>query len=253
MAAIAPFIELPPTSGWLSEERGPTALGDSPWSTDPDFVDPASVERQIAEQNSLLAGTREVPESVRYFIEGLADDVARLPADATLRVDPYLLVAMQSSVIGALRALEKPEPEIVRRELRIRLEQLRQVYRDLADSKPTYEDRPVKQLVRWLTDVLDVPQARLAGLFAVSPRTFQRWLSETDDTAPVGEDARRVRVMASIVGHLRHALTGEGVLAWMARPHPAIGDRTPRELLEEPDALTRLTRLAAGTRSATAA
>jgi uncharacterized protein (DUF2384 family) len=253
MAALAPLLD-PPRTG----DHDPEGLhGETPselsWSSDPDFVDPASIERQIAEQNLLLASTREVPDIVRYFVDGLADDLATLPLDATLRVDPYLLVSLQGSLIGALRALENPDPALARRELRVRLEQLRQVYRDLADARPAYEDQPVKQLVRWLAHVLDVPQARLAELFDVSPRTFQRWLSEADETAPVGEDARRVRVVANLVGHLRHSLTGQGVLDWMERPHPAIDGRIPRELLKEPDALTRLTRLAAGTRSATAA
>jgi uncharacterized protein (DUF2384 family) len=253
MAALAPLLDPPRSGDWQSEELGRETLPELSWSVDPDFVDPASIERQIYEQNLLLARSPEVPDSVRYFVDGLADDLVRLPLEATLRVDPYLLVSLQSSLIAALRALENPDPVIARRELRVRLEQLRQVYRDLADARPVYEDQPVKQLVRWLAQVLDVPQARLAELFGVSARTFQRWLSEADETAPVGEDARRVRVVANLVGHLRHSLTGQGVLAWMERPHPVIGGRTPRELLEEPDALTRLTRLAAGTRSATAA
>ncbi len=253
MAALAPLLDPPRSGDRQSEELDRETLPELSWSVDPDFVDPTSIERQIAEENLLLARSAEIPDSVRYFVDGLADDLARLPVDATLRVDPYLLVSLQSSLIAALRALENPDPAIARRELRVRLEQLRQVYRDLADARPVYEDQPVKQLVRWLAQVLDVPQARLAELFNVSARTFQRWLSEADETAPVGEDARRVRVVANLVGHLRHALTGQGVLDWMERPHPAIGGRTPRELLQEPDALTRLTRLAAGTRSMTAA
>jgi uncharacterized protein (DUF2384 family) len=249
MAALAPLLDPPRSGDWQSEEVDRETLPELSWSVDPDFVDPASIERQIYDQNLLLARSREIPDSVRYFVGGLADDLATLPVDATLRVDPYLLVSLQSSLIAALRALENPDPAIARRELRVRLEQLRQVYRDLADARPVYEDQPVKQLVRWLAQVLDVPQARLAELFNVSPRTFQRWLSEADESAPTAEDARRVRVVANLVGHLRHALTGRGALDWIDRPHPAIGGRTPRDLLDEPEALTRLTRLAAGTRS----
>lgn len=253
MAALAPLLDLPAESSWPAEEPNRGAFPDLSWSIDPDFVDPANIEHQIAEQNLLLAGSADIPDSVRYFVDGLADDLATLPVDATLRVDPYLLVSLQSSLIAALRALENADPVIARRDLRVRLEQLRQVYRDLSDARPVYENQPVKQLVRWLVQVLDVPQARLAELFGVSARTFQRWLSEADETTPVGEDARRVRVVANLVGHLRHALTGQGVLDWMERPHRAISGKTPRELLNEPDSLTLLTRLAAGTRSTTAA
>ncbi len=218
-----------------------------------DIADPASVEHQLAEQNLLLAGSQEIPDSVRYYLDGLAEDLAELPSEAAMRVDPYLLVAVQSSLIAALRALEEPDEKRARRDLRVRLEQLRQVYRDLADARPIYEDSPASELARWLTAVLDVPHARLAALFGVSPRTWQRWISENDESEPGGEDARRVRIVASLVVHLRHALTGEGVLDWMERPHPAAGGSTPTQLLDEPDALTLLTRLAASVRSATAA
>jgi uncharacterized protein (DUF2384 family) len=219
---------------------------------DPDMVDPAGIEHEIAASNLQLARAKDIPESVRLFVEDLADDVALLPLDAMLRIDPYLLVALQQSLLASVRALEHPDPVIARRELRIRLEQLRQVYRDLADARPIYEDRAVKQLVRWLVEVMDVPQARLGELFGVSPRTFQRWASENDDSEPAGAEARRVRIVAHLVGHLRHALTGHGAIEWLESPHPRIGGRMPRELLDDPEALSQLTRLAASTRSAIA-
>lgn len=220
---------------------------------EPNLVDPATLEQEIAEQNLLLAREPEIPESVRLFVEDLADDVAMLPADATLRTDPYLLVALQKSLLAALRALDHADPRAGRRELRVRLEQLRQVYRDLADARPIYEDRPAKELAQWLDEVLDAPQARVADLVGVSPRTYQRWTSSTGAGEPAGDDARRVRVVASVVGHLRHALTGQGVVDWFERGHPAAGGRAPRELLDEADALPQLTRLAASTRSTIAA
>jgi uncharacterized protein (DUF2384 family) len=238
MAALAPLL------------LEPTAL-DEPMlaPVDPDMVDPGRMEQDIAEQNLLLAGTIEIPESVRLFVEELADNVAMLPTEATLRIDPYLLVALQKSLLASVRALENPDAHAARRELRVRLEQLRQVYRDLADARPIYEDRPAKELTRWLVETIDVPQARLAELFEVSPRTFQRWVSATDESEPTGAEARRVRIVAHLVGHLRHALTGQGALEWLEQPHPRIGGRTPRELLDDPDALSQLTRLAASTRS----
>jgi uncharacterized protein (DUF2384 family) len=240
MAALAPL---------LLEE---TVLDDVLTSIDPDMVDPGRIEHEIAAHNLLLAQAEEIPESVRLFVEELADDLTMLPTDATLRIDPYLLVALQKSLLASVRALENPDPSTARRELRIRLEQLRQVYRDLADARPIYEDRPAKQLVRWLVEVMDVPQARLAELFGVSPRTFQRWTSESDESEPTGLEARRVRIVAHLVGHLRHVLTGQGTIEWLERPHPRIGERAPRELLDDPDALAQLTRLAASTRSAIA-
>jgi uncharacterized protein (DUF2384 family) len=238
MAAVASLLSDPPGLEEL-------LLGE----LEPDSVDPARVEHEIAEHNLLLAGSPEIPDSVRFFVEGLADDISLLPLDATLRIDPYLLVALQKSLLAALRALENHDLDAARAELRVRLEQLRQVYRDLADVRPIYEDRPAKELVRWLVEVLDVPHARLAELFGVSSRTFQRWASETEESEPTGAEARRVRIVAHLVGHLRHALTGEGALEWFERPHPMAGGRTPRELLDDPDAVAQLTRLAASARS----
>ncbi len=94
---------------------------------------------------------------MRLFVEELADDLAALPVNATLRIDPYLLVALQQSMLASLRALDSPDHSGARRELRIRLEQLRQVYRDLADAKPIYEDRPPKALVKWIGEVVERP------------------------------------------------------------------------------------------------
>jgi hypothetical protein len=241
MAAVAPLL------------LDPNALTE-PFTDafDPDMVDPANVEREIAEHNLLLAQSSEIPESVRLFVEGLADDVTMLPTDATLRIDPYLLVALQKSLLASVRALEHPDASAARRELRVRLEQLRQVYRDLADVRPIYEDQSANELVRWLVQTLDVPQARLAELLGVSPRTFQRWASDSDESEPAGAEARRLRIVAHLVGHLRHALTGHGALQWLEHPHPRIGGRSPRELLDDPDALQQLTRLAASTRSSIA-
>lgn len=241
MAAVAPLL------------LEPTVLEDPPLSAlEPDLVDPASLERELAEYNLLLARTLEIPDSVRFFVENLADDFGILPIDATLRTDPYLLVAMQKALLLSLRALENPDLSAARRELRVRLEQLRQVYRDLADARPIYEDRPAKELALWLSEAIDVSQARLAQLLGVSGRTFQRWISSSEEAEPIGEDARRVRVVASLTSHLRHALTGQGVLEWFDRPHPLAGGHKPRDLLDQPDALPRLVRLAASTRSALA-
>lgn len=238
MAAVAPVLSTP---AFLDE---PLAR-----AVEPDFVDPAVLGREIAEQNLLLARSPEIPQTVRLFVEELADEISALPAEAALRIDPYLLVSLQRALLAALRTLDNADEVRARRELRIQLEQLRQVYRDLADARPIYEDRPAKDLARWLARAVDVPQGRLAELFAVSPRTFQRWVSEADEAEPQGDDARRVRVVANLVSHLRHALTGRGVIGWFERIHPMAGGRRPLDLVDEPDGLTQLTRLAASTRS----
>lgn len=242
MAAVAPFL------------AEPTFLDDPvDREVEPQLVDPALLVGEIAAHNLILSREREVPDSVRFFLETLADDVSALPPDAAAHVDPYLLGSLQRALIGALRALDNPDEAIARRDIRIRLEQLRQVYRDLADARPIFEQRPAKDLARWLATTVDVPQARLAELLRVSPRTFQRWVSESDAAAPQSDEARRVRLVANLVSHLRHALTGAGTIEWFEQPHPQAGGRPPVDLLDDPVALPELTRLAASTRSQSAA
>lgn len=243
MAAVGAFLEEPTTlAGPLDE-----------YVADPALSDANAIMESIEAHNLALAKEREIPDSVRLLVEELADELAALPDETTLRVDPYLLLAAQRALIGSLRALDSDDPASARREMRTRLEQMRQVYRDLAEGGPLYEDRSAKEIAAWLASVVDVSQARLAELFGVSPRTFQRWVSESDPVAPEGDDARRVRVVAGIVNHLRHALTGPGTIAWFERPHPRLGGKRPLDVLDEVDAPARLSALAASTRSHTAA
>lgn len=252
MAALAPFIEPiaqkpEPLLGhyvWLPEDA-PEApgLGSTP------LPDPSSMEREIARRGMLLAGEGKISEDLRFFVDELADQLIDLPEEAPIRVDPYFLLAAQRALIGSLRALDSDDAAWARQQMRIRLEQLRQVYRDLAEGSAIYEDRPAKEVARWLDLALDVSQARLAELVGVSTRTFQRWLSESDRVGPEGEDARRLRVIATVVNHLRHVLTGPGVVSWFERPNSQIEDRSPLDLLDQPEAAGRLATLAASTRS----
>lgn len=257
MAALAPFIE-PIASDpkaasdhliWLSDhDPVPEHLSGEAW-----FSSSASLEEEIARRGLLLASQEEIPEDLGFFIDELADQLLDLPDDATLRVDPYFLLAAQRALIGSLRALDSDDPTWTRRQMRIRLEQLRQVYRDLAEGAAIYEDRPAKDIARWLDEALDVSQARLAELIGVSSRTFQRWVSETEPVSPEGEDARRIRVVAGAANHLRHVLTGPGVVRWFEEPNTRLDGRSPLDLLSDPSASGRLSTLAASTRSHTAA
>lgn len=217
------------------------------------FIDPAAIERELATKNLQLAREAEISDDLRLYLEQLADDVAALTSEAPSEVDPYLLLAAQGALIGALRALDSGDAAAARREMRTRLEQMRQVFRDIAEGGPLYEDRSAKEIARWLASVLDTSQASLAELLGVSARTFQRWISTADSAGPEGEDARRVRVVARIANHLRHALTGPGVVRWFQLPHPQLDDRRPLDILDDPQAAERLTRLAASARSHTAA
>jgi uncharacterized protein (DUF2384 family) len=220
---------------------------------DPEGADPDLVQQEIAEQNLLLARDATIPESTRLWLGEFADALASLPQNVPLRIDPYLFMAAHRALLGAVRALEQDDGMLARRQLRIRLEQLRQVYRDISEGGALYEDRSAKEIVKWLVEVLDASQARIAELFSVSPRTLQRWASPSDPIGPDRADARRVRIIAAAVNHLRHALTGPGALEWFERPHPALDGARPLDLFDQFDAATRMSALAASTRSHSAA
>jgi|GEM_PF-1810985 len=219
----------------------------------PPSFDPAAIERELGARNLRLGAEAEISEDLRLYLDQLADDVAALTSEAPGEIDPYLLLAAQGALIRALRVLDSDDAPAARREMRTRLEQMRQVFRDISEGGPLYEDRPARELARWLATALDVSQASLAELLGVSTRTFQRWLSEESVGRPEGEDARRVRVVARIANHLRHALTGPGVVRWFDLPNPQLAGRRPLELLDDPSAAEQLTNLAAGARSSMAA
>jgi len=225
------------------------ALADPP----PAPFDAAAIERDLAAKNLRLGREAEISQDLRLYLDQLADDVAALTNEAPGEIDPYLLLAVQGALIRALRLLDSDDAPAARREMRTRLEQMRQVCRDIAEGGPLYEDRSAKEVARWLAAALEVSQASLAELLGVSTRTYQRWLSEESAGGPEGEDARRVRVVARIANHLRHALTGPGVVRWFGQPHPQLGGRRPLELLDDPSAAERLANLAAGARSNMAA
>lgn len=231
----------------------------SPPSADPPqfqpplwLLEPGSIEGEIARRNLQLAEQDDIPEDLRFFVDELADQLVGVPDDAALRVDPYFLVSAQRALLGAMRALDSDDPVWTRRQLRIRLEQLRQVYRDIAEGEMVYEDRPAKEVAVWLASVLEVSQARLAELAGVSARTLQRWLSE-GGPGPEGEDARRLRTIARAANHLRHVLTGPGVVRWFEQVNPQLDGRRPLDLLADPGAAAQLSTLAASARSQSAA
>lgn len=167
-------------------------------------------------------------------------------------VDPYLVVAFQQGLIGALRALDLLDESQERRQLRVSIERMRQALRDFVEEVPASEAESAADIARWLVEVLDVPVARIADLLNVSPRTYQRWLSVAETTKPHGDDALRVRVAARIANHLRHVYTGPGVVRWFDRPHPQLKGEAPVVLLRQVERLNELVNLSAASRSSAA-
>lgn len=209
----------------------------------------AEKAREVGEVNDRLAGVTTVPHEVGETVDDLVRELLAMPESDAAQMDPYLLLALQRGVLAATRALHLPRVEDQRRNLRIALEQIRQSLRDFSEARSTLEETPAKDVARWLVDTVSVPQATWAELIGTTPRTFQRWISLVDPTRPQGEEERRLRVIARMVNHLRHAFTGPGVVAWLQQPSDDLRGAAPVALLDRPDAIKQLVTLAARARS----
>lgn len=196
-----------------------------------------------------LAVKEEAPESVKRVVLRVAEQVARSSDVEFEHVDPYLSNAFQRGLTVSLLGL-KLGTRRERRLLRLGIEQMRQAVRDVLEGYAIRDEIPLKDRVRWLAEVLHVPQADLAGLLHTNQRQVQRWLSNVDPAEPKGDDAWRVDLVSRVVNHLRHVLTAQGVFYWFESPHPDLKGESPAELLQDPsEHAALLIRLASGARS----
>lgn len=209
--------------------------------------------QDLADANERLAREDSVSGDVRKVIHDLVQELLEMTDSEVAQMDPYLLLALQRGALHAEAALNAEPGRDQRRQLRIALEQVRQAFRDFSGAWPIADDRSAKDVARWLADKVSVPQATLASLVGTTGRTFQRWISLTDSTRPLGIEEQRLRVVARITNHLRHALTGPGVVSWLQTPRPELNGRSPIDLVDEPDATRTLLTLASRARSSNAA
>lgn len=223
-----------------------------------DIANPAQVAHELEEANRRLAKEPTVPASILAMVAELAEQISETSRDerAGAGVRPDEWIDVQAAALRALHVATLEDDERAqRRQLRGSIEELRFRLARLAEHEPLADERPIDEIVRWLDGVLTVPQATKAALFGVRDRTYQRWISETDSSRPSGDDERRVRLVARLVGDLRHLLTAVGVVGWLQRPHPALGQRRPLDLLDssDPRELQQLFELVAAARAGAAA
>jgi uncharacterized protein (DUF2384 family) len=218
-----------------------------------DISAPSAVAQALAAANGRLAGAAETPPEVVGLVEDLADAIAAGDEQALASVNPWLWIRIQGAALRAQAALRAEDPDR-RRALRLALEQLRFLFARLAERAPIGEDRPAREVARWLEATLaGVPQQRKAALLGVSLRTYQRWVSDRDGTTPADDDERRLRVVARLVNQLRHSLTGPGVVDWFTRPRADLDGAAPADVLDDPGRLEALLGAAAASRGSIAA
>lgn len=213
------------------------------------WVRATAVLRELNEATVRLSAARAVDDEVDLAIRGLLSFLTGTTPEPLQGSDPYLVDAFLLGAVACGAACSIGDAEKKRREIRIPLERTRQALRDLLAERSVAQDRPAKEIARWLVEVSKVPQHQLAELLGVAPRTFQRWVSASESAAPSGEDEIRLRTLARTVDQLRWSMTPPGVVRWLKRPHPALKGRPPSELLDEAGAYAELPRLAAATRA----
>jgi uncharacterized protein (DUF2384 family) len=218
-----------------------------------DLRQPELVVHELAAANHGLAREGEVPASILELVRELSEQIADTDTSELEAVDPYLWIELQRAALKTLGAIQEGDPRAERREVRIGLERLRFLMTRLAERQPVAEDRPIKELVRWLDQVIPVPQRRKAELLAVAERTYQRWISATESTAPEGDDERAVRLLARIAAQLRHSLGGAGVIDWLEHPRDELDGARPIDTLQDATATDAVLRLAVATRGSAAA
>jgi hypothetical protein len=218
-----------------------------------DIRQPAIVARELGEANSRLSKERETPASVVGLVQEVADAIAGGGDVEAAVVNPWLWIKLQSAALRAQSALREKDPDR-RHQLRLALEQMRFLFARIADREPIGEDRASHDIALWLDSMLvAVIQPRKAELLHVSPRTYQRWISDREPVQPSGDDDRRLRIVARIVNQLRHSLTGPGVVEWFEYPRADLQGATPSDVLDDPEKLQLLIAAAAASRGNIAA
>lgn len=198
-----------------------------------DIHNPETVVHDLEEAGRRLTTSETVPESVLGLLTDLCEDIGNTDLKEASDVSPATWIGVQAAALRALRAVHEPDGREQRRMLRLLIEELRFRLARLAEDEPVSDGRPIKDVVRWLDHAWNVSQSVKGELFDVSDRTWQRWASPNETSAPTGDQDRQVRLVARLVNDLRFLLTANGVLDWLVAELPDLEGRRPLDVVHE--------------------
>jgi uncharacterized protein (DUF2384 family) len=213
---------------------------------------PQELAVRVQEIDREVARLRQISDELATAVEELSA-VLTQSGRAWARFAPEPVVGAFAAVVHAQAAAMHREDAGARDELRLALGSLLSYLIEIAEDEPVSAERPLKDVARWLVEHAEVPQAEIAALLDTPVRTLQRWISQSNATAPSGDDAVRLRLLAQLFAQLRHVFTPAGAVRWLRAPNRRLDGQTPVELLaHDPDQATSLVELARTLRFQTA-
>jgi hypothetical protein len=223
-----------------------------------DIANPEILAHKLEDANRRLVQEPTVPAAVATLVIDVAAAIMHVTPQERLSVgvDPNAWIDLQRAA-GLAQAVAYGERNAKkqRRELRLLIEELRFRLARLAEREQLADERPIGDIVQWFDATVTISQSAKAALLGVGDRTYQRWVSPSEQAGPGGDEERRLRIIAWLVGDLRHVLTAAGVVHWLEHPHPALRGRTPVAVIQagDPEDLAALYDLAAAARAGAAA
>ncbi|MCP9490193.1 MAG: hypothetical protein MSC31_10000 [Solirubrobacteraceae bacterium MAG38_C4-C5] len=203
-------------------------------------VDTALSEIQVSLEEAARRGALDV-EVLERMAETVKEMAGRLNDSLPPQVDAHTADEIRRRLLSVLTHPRGEGSDLdVADHVLMEMEAVRHILRDLLQEQPPIELRDAGRIVALLEEWLpSVSVAQLAGLLGLSGRQLQRYRREG------GAASARAQLVARLVAILRHAWTGEGVVAWFDRGRHDLAGKRPMDLLDEPGANERALVLAA--------
>lgn len=177
-----------------------------------------SPEQRVARRDAFFAELR-----------GAVKSLAKSPAWRAHDLTTELLLLLESLRDEMAADADAADPEWrVREVLQRMLVVLRAMVRQLMHDTIDRPGQAAQFVARALTDV---EVGEVAALLDTSARMVGNY--RRGEVAQIRKNPNRVTLVGQLVYELHSSMTPRGVLLWFDAPMPALGGRTPRELLDE--------------------